>query len=280
MRANRTALRRLRNLGTPAATVALLRDATCGPEVLLLQKSKGQRFGELWVFPGGKIDQVDTVLYTDSPVEDVLATAARAAAREAAEEAQVAVLPRQLCFFSHWLPPPLEAARRGKALSTFFFAGRAATARVDEVHVDGLEISNHEWVRPADALTRHAQGLLGLLPPTWITLDVLAAFSNVDAALSALGSAEPVCYETRLGKLKDGRTCYMWAGDAGWPSSEPTVPGPRHRLVEAPLSSSMPPSALTGLKESGAEELRPLTRGLSTLALERDCGLAGALSGS
>ena len=257
MRASQAALRRLRDRGTAAATVALLRDAASGgsPEVLLLKKSKGQRFSELWVFPGGKIDEEDAV-HVDGH-EDVLATAAAAAARELVEETQLVIAPSELCFFSHWLPPAAEAAKRGRAFSTFFFVGRASENAAAQV--DGGEISRHQWMKPIDALERHAAGRLGMLPPTWMTLNTLTAYGSAEEAIRQLGAAEPECYETRMSVLPDQRTCYMWAGDAGWATCDPSVPGQRLRLVS---------SAPTAAADEQSGELGPLTRGASTLTLE------------
>ena len=43
----------------PAATVLLLRDSKDGIEVLMVKRSKKSPFGNLYVFPGGKIDDDD-----------------------------------------------------------------------------------------------------------------------------------------------------------------------------------------------------------------------------
>tara|TARA_B100000945_G_scaffold219447_1_gene177153 strand:- start:1813 stop:2604 length:792 start_codon:yes stop_codon:yes gene_type:complete len=43
----------------PAATVLLLRDSKVGIEVLMVKRSKKSPFGNLYVFPGGKIDDDD-----------------------------------------------------------------------------------------------------------------------------------------------------------------------------------------------------------------------------
>jgi hypothetical protein len=59
--------------------------------------------------------------------------------------------------------------------------------------------------------------------------------------------------------LPDQRTCYMWAGDAGWATCDPSVPGQRLRLVS---------SAPTAAADEQSGELGPLTRGASTLTLE------------
>ena len=45
---------------TPAATVLILRDSQDGMEVLMVKRSKRPPFGNLFVFPGGKIDDDDS----------------------------------------------------------------------------------------------------------------------------------------------------------------------------------------------------------------------------
>ena len=44
---------------TPAATILLFRDSPEGPKVLMVKRSKRPPFGNLYVFPGGKIDESD-----------------------------------------------------------------------------------------------------------------------------------------------------------------------------------------------------------------------------
>ena len=44
---------------TPAATVLVLRDLKDEMEVLMVKRSKKPPFGNLYVFPGGKIDDSD-----------------------------------------------------------------------------------------------------------------------------------------------------------------------------------------------------------------------------
>lgn len=80
---SRGALLRLRSLGTPAATVSVLRDGNEGVELLLLRKASRRRFGGFWVFPGGAEDARDHAFNPDDGSLDVLATASKTAAREA-----------------------------------------------------------------------------------------------------------------------------------------------------------------------------------------------------
>ena len=44
---------------TPAATVLVIRDSKDGIEVFLVERSNRPPFGNLYVFPGGKIDKSD-----------------------------------------------------------------------------------------------------------------------------------------------------------------------------------------------------------------------------
>ena len=95
--------------------------------------------------------------------------------------------------------------------------------------VDGGEIVDHAWMRPAAALDAHGAGEIQLLPPTWITLATLARRGDVAAALAAAGRSEPERFATRFAVVEDGMVA-LYHGDAGYESSDPSVPGARHRL--------------------------------------------------
>ena len=43
----------------PAATVVLVRDRDGAVETIMLRKNSKLAFGGMWVFPGGRIDEVD-----------------------------------------------------------------------------------------------------------------------------------------------------------------------------------------------------------------------------
>ncbi len=204
---------------TPAATVVLLRDTHDGPEVLMLRKNSKIAFGGMWVFPGGRIDP------EDYPVDGDRDVAARnAAAREAAEEAGVTLDPAAFVWFAHWTPPPSTPVR----FATWFFAARAGDEAID---IDGGEIEDHRWIRPADALAKHAEGEIDLVPPTWVTLHHLSRHQPVSAVLVELDSLAPRFYETRAVKRADGVRVALWAGDAGYEDWDADREGPRHRLV-------------------------------------------------
>lgn len=204
----------------PAATVILLRDTPSGVETLMLRRDSRLAFaGGAWVFPGGRIDPAD---YEPSHPDDVYRAARRAAVREAAEESGLEVDLAGLVWLSHWMPPP-QTPRR---FSTWFFV---APAPGGEVRVDGGEIREHMWVRPAEALERRDAHEVELTPPTWVTLHELRASSDVASALAATRAGRPEHFTTKA--CIDGtEVIALWHGDAGYESGDPSVPGPRHRL--------------------------------------------------
>lgn len=201
----------------PAATVVLLRDRPTGVETLMVKKASKIAFGGMWVFPGGRVDDID------GDGDDELLIACAAAAREAEEECALVVEPDAMVPFSFWLPPP-QAPRR---FATWFFL---APAPDGDVTVDGGEIRDHRWVAPADALEQRDRGEIELAPPTWVTLWHLARHDSVGAALAAAQMSHPERYETRVAKVGDVLAA-LWAGDAGYETGDGDADGSRHRLL-------------------------------------------------
>lgn len=211
------------DVAIPAATVVLLRDVAGGVDVLMLRKNRGQAFGGMWVFPGGRVEDSDGDVESDG--EAVVAR--NAAVREAAEETGVALEPGALLPFAHWVPPS-NAPRR---FSTWFFVAALPHGAADVV-VDGGEIGDHVWTRPADALARHAAGEIELVPPTWVTLHGLADVVSAAAALERATAGDVAYFATHIASLGD-QLCAVWMPDAGYESGDLAAPGPRHRLVMA-----------------------------------------------
>lgn len=209
----------------PAATVVLVRPAAegIGVETLMLRKNRGQAFGGLWVFPGGKVEPGD-----ERPAADEVDDARRAAVREAAEETGLVLAGEDLVPFAHWSPPP-EAPKR---FSTWFFVA-AVPADGQAVVVDGGEIGDHVWTTPAGALERHAAGEVGLVPPTWVTLHSLAEAVSPDDAVTR-ARREPIAfYSTRIVGQGEALVA-MWSPDAGYDTGDLDAPGARHRLTMPP----------------------------------------------
>ncbi len=206
----------------PAATVVLVRDGTDGLETLMLHRTSKVAFGGMWVFPGGRVDDADRGA-DDPPSEADQLAARRAAARESVEECGLALDADEFAPFAHWVPPAITPRR----YATWFFVARASDG---DVVVDGREIHDHAWLHPREVLARRDRGEVDLAPPTWVTLHDLAEHPDVEAALAAARRRDPVPhYETRWSSVPGGAVA-LWSGDAGYDTSDPDVPGRRHRL--------------------------------------------------
>src|SRR3984957_15138822 len=90
----------------PAATVVPLRRGPAGMEVLLLQRNSRGQFGNMSVFPGGRVDPDDAGSGRGGAAEGEMGAARAAAVREAGEEASLDLDPNGLVPFSFWVPPP------------------------------------------------------------------------------------------------------------------------------------------------------------------------------
>ncbi|RZI93784.1 MAG: MBL fold metallo-hydrolase [Variovorax sp.] len=206
-----------------AATVLLLRDTAQGVEVLMTRRSATASFApNAYVFPGGRIDEADTAarrIATRRPTQSrVQLTQSIAAVRESFEELgvllahhadgtpvsadEIASMDRSTADTTVAFAE--QCAARGLFLSTdkvFTFAHWITdrdlpkrfdvpflVARMPEGQTptaDETEQFEPCWVRPADALARHAEGTFFLIFPTVRTLERLAAYDTVEAVLDA-----------------------------------------------------------------------------------------------
>ncbi len=202
----------------PAATVVLLRDGADGLDILFVRRNAALDFhGGAWVFPGGRIDPPD---YAGG--DDVEQAARRAAVREAHEEAGVEISAEDLVHIANWTTP----AGLPKRFAAWFYAVAAGR---EEVRVDGGEIDDYRWMRPAAAIVAHDGGEIMLPPPTFVTTLQLAEFITVEEALSALSRRDPGDYVPRAHDVPGGRVS-LYEGDAGYDTRDPDCPGPRNRL--------------------------------------------------
>ncbi len=202
----------------PAATVVPIRDGADGLEVLMvLRRRQLADFGGSWVFPGGRLDPADLG-------GDDEGSARRAAVREAAEEAGLSLSAADLVAWSHWTPPP----GAGRRFATWFFLAPVDPGAT--ITVDGGEVHDHRWIRPADALAERDAGTLQLAPPTVVTLSQLGAVAAVADVLGPTASPRPV--ERFASRLLTGaeHPVLVWHGDVAAADGDLTRSGPRHRL--------------------------------------------------
>ncbi len=219
-----------------AATVIVARDAADGPLVFMVRRSAQAAFlPDLYVFPGGRVDEADRrdaaelltgsagdvdpvyaltaaretfeevgLLFADRPLHGPALLAARRAllAGETTFGAAlrglgVAVDASRLRYFSNWITPKGEYARR---FDTRFFVARAPQDQVAEA--DAFEVSDGRWLRPRDALAAHERGEIGLIFPTIKHLERIARFATVDALLE-FARTKPIV--TVAPVIEDGR---------------------------------------------------------------------------
>lgn len=165
----------------PAATAMLLRTRDDHIEVLMLKRNKELVFaGGCWVFPGGRLDDED---YQDCDGELKHKQAARrAAVRETAEETGIDIPGKDLLEFAHWTTPDHYPKRYSTTYFTIHIAGD------QPVIIDGSEIVDHAWMRPAEVLQQHAQGNMPMLPPTVHTLRTLSQHRSIESYFNMITS--------------------------------------------------------------------------------------------
>ena len=212
----------------PAATVMLLRDGHGGLEVFMLRRTSRAVFaGGMYVFPGGRLDHNDgqgdaafvvaairecfeeagvllarghdgtsvrdghPVLSRRHDVHDGVATLSDLCATH-----ELALSIDDLAYVGRWITPKGETARR---FDTRFFAAPMPAGQSS--HHDDSETVASEWIRPAVALQRNADGEMMLMPPTLSMLDFLAQHDTSAAAMRAahqIGDPQTVLPKVRV----------------------------------------------------------------------------------
>jgi recombination protein RecT len=207
----------------PAATVLLLRDTPAGFEVLMTRRSATASFAPgAFVFPGGGIDTADALAQGQSTrrhtQSDLHLTQAIAAIRESFEElgillarhadgrhpdtADIATLDRHAPFAPQCAARHLQLAGSEVFVLAHWTTDRDLPRRFDVPFLvarmphgqtplaDEAEQFEPRWMRPADALARHASGNFFMLFPTLRTLERLQHFADVEAVLTACAATD------------------------------------------------------------------------------------------
>ena len=228
----------------PAATVLLMRDGPGGVEVLMTRRSMTASFAPgAYVFPGGGLDAADAqdhhMAKRRTTQSDVHLTQAIAAIRESFEELGILLAchadgrwadQRDIAAIDRKAPFATQCQARGLTLAAeqVFVLAHWITdrdlprrfdvpflvARMPEGQIpvaDESEQFEPVWVRPQDALERHAAGQFFIIFPTIRTLERLKAFATVDAVLQACAvNDEPLWTSCpRAGWLAGNEARYM-----------------------------------------------------------------------
>ena len=234
-----------------AATVLLLRDSEAGIEVLMTRRSDRASFAPgAYVFPGGQIDAADEAaqrIATHRPTQSGLQlTQAIAAIREGFEELGVLlarhadgrpVSAEDIASMDRSTTSPVsfvaQCEQRGLLLASdqvftlaHWITDRDLPKRFDVPFLvarmpegqtptaDESEQFEPCWVRPADALARHAAGSFFMIFPTVRTLQRLASYAKVDAVLQACAGEKPLWTSCPRAGLLGGQDARYMEGES------------------------------------------------------------------
>lgn len=259
----------------PAATVLLLRDTPQGIEVLMTRRSMTASFAPgAYVFPGGGIDAADAQAHAQSTrratQSDLHLTQAIAAIRESFEElgvllarhadgshaatADIAALDRKAPFAAQCRERGLTLAGHEVFVLAHWITDRDLPRRFDVPFLvarmpegqspvaDEAEQFEPVWVRPAEALARHAAGGFFIIFPTIRTLEKLQHYADVDAVLAACASESPLWTSCPRAGLLAGKEARYMEHEA--PYGELALTCPDGQIVHALDWQSAQPVAL------------------------------------
>ncbi len=248
----------------PAATVLLLRDTAHGIEVLMTRRSMAASFAPgAYVFPGGGIDAADAQSHAQSTrragQSELHATQAIAAIRESFEElgvllarhadgrypttAEIAALDRTAPFAAQCQARGMVLAGADVFVLAHWITDRDMPRRFDvpflvarmpegqEPVADEREQFEPCWVRPTDALARHAEGGFLMIFPTIRTLEHLQAYTTVGAVLAACAHEAPLWTSCPRAGLLEGQVARYMETDA--PYGELALVCPDGQIVHA-----------------------------------------------
>ena len=208
-------------------------------EVLMVRRSETARFmAGAWVFPGGVLDPEDhaaeAIGCIDGLFEPELGPWLAAGLREVVEETGVWLTDPpfvatagddvfadakargvrftgdRIAYFANWITPAMVPVR----FDARFFIAAIAERLVPEP--DKREIDAAEYVTPREALRRAGVGEWLVPFPTQRTLEQLAGFESVDAALQEWRHKQVVAVQPRLRVADDGALEVVLPGETGF----------------------------------------------------------------
>lgn len=217
-----------------ACTVILVRDGQSGIETFLLRRAETMAFAaRMHVFPGGRVDEVDSERAIDLGIDQAERErlAARAsvdvdgldalyscAVRELEEEVGVTIGSRDgagvlhidvhhLPIVGHMVTPEIEDRR----YDVRFFV--AAVAPDTHVATTTTEAVDGFWITPQEALARNSRGELAMLTPTIVRLQELSAAGDVEDFLLRARDFTVTPVMPRPTVLPDGSVRWMMVNE-------------------------------------------------------------------
>lgn len=201
----------------PAATLLIVRDGEAGLEVVMGRRPPGGPFGDVWVFPGGAVDDDDVaaagepegawrlaalretweevgLAITDPPGIEVPAGEGPVYQRLAAIGARFD--DSRLVYLSNWVTPVFVSKR---------FDTRFYVVDADGPLRAGDELIEVEWMPVARALDRHDRDRMPMIFPTLSHLRYVRNFGSVSEllvearSLDVIPAVEPRPFERGSG---------------------------------------------------------------------------------
>lgn len=126
---------------------------------------------------------------------------------------------------SRWITPEIEPRRYD---ARFFLAWAPADQRAAH---DQLETTAGEWLTPQAALSREREGAIQLPPPTMRTLEALAPFPSVEAAIEDAASRPPPIIEPLFKQIGEELVLCL-PGDPEHPMEGRAFAGPTRLVLE------------------------------------------------
>ena len=202
-----------------ATTVVLLREQKSELQILLLRRNPKLSFAaNNWVFPGGKIEPFEL----KSCINDLILASKKAAIRECQEETQIDISRNEITPISHWTTPDF----RPKRFATQFFITLLDETVANKVVIDQSEIVEHQWLSANDALKKHSNNELEIMPPTYVTLSELSNFQQYEDAIKYYTERKTRTYNPRM-KIHEldehVDASFLYEGDSGYDLTDPQV---------------------------------------------------------
>jgi 8-oxo-dGTP pyrophosphatase MutT (NUDIX family) len=151
--------------------------------------------------------------------------------REIVEAENLVLAGDQLAVHGHWITPEIVPRR----FDTLFFTARTPPGQV-AAH-DGVESTDHVWLRPEEAVAQSVRGERRIIFPTRCNLETLCGFASADEAIAA-SLARPILPVLPRIVDRDGSKCIEIRDDAGYETTSeevklPSGTGPAHGSLES-----------------------------------------------
>ena len=125
----------------------------------------------------------------------------------------------RLHYFSHWITPEPFQLR----YDVRFFVAEAPCDQT-VIH-DGIELTGHVWIRPAEALRQYEQGRLDMILPQIMTLQDIKHFQTVAEVIDAARARHVSPTLTRIKRI-DGKDVEVMPDGSGFDSRPPVYSWP------------------------------------------------------